>query len=276
MNLFLTKNEVEFYKAGIIEAFDELLSHPWFSGRKGAKQWQFLRHCFRTLFGEVEEDYPCSGTQAIQYKYEINDKLQRYYLAFGKPIKFVFRLVSEMKQGPLSYQEPDYPSCNGYRLMVSYNQRTPDEIQQGKLLIEKAVADAIDAEFDSYRKLPEVETTALDGLFDRGCSRYREIVNLLRKHKERGWVLNNEMNPSTKRLIDVRIRNISDKDAEVSTSEYWLLMWWSTKHKKYAHTYKEMNRQTYYLAWRNGKWLVSDNIWGKPRTSTPRRNIRDR
>ena len=276
MSVFMTKNEVVFYKTEITAAFEELIRHPWFSGRRAAKQWQFFRHCFQTLLGKVDEDYPCTGTQAIQYKYEINDKLQRYYLAFGKPIRFVFRLVSERKQGPSLNEEPDYPSCNGYRLMISYNQKTPDEIQHRRMQLERTVADAIDAEFDSYRKLPEVETTALDELFDRSCSRYREIVNLLQKHNARGWVLNNEMNPSTKRLIDVKIRKMSDNNAEVATAEYWLLMWWSTNDQKYAHTYKEMNRQMYYLILRDGKWLVADNIWGKPRTSTPKRNIRDR
>lgn len=87
------------------------------------------------------------------------------------------------------------------------------------------------------------------------------------------WLVK-EANPSTKRLIDIRIKDISENRAEVRTSEYWLLMWWSIPDKKYAHTYKEMNRQLYYLIWKDGRWSVQENIYEKPKTSTPRRNIR--
>lgn len=276
MSVFLSKKEVDQYQAEIGDAFQAILTHPWFSGRRKALQWSFLKHCFQVLTGKTKDDFPCSEKQAIQYKYEVSDRLQRYYLAFGKPIKFLFRLISERKAGKPGYDEPDYPSCNGYRLMVSYNIDLPDAIQQKKLLLEKAIADAIDAEFSSYQKLPELELTGLGEVFDSSGSRYKEIVNLLRKHKARGWTLGNEMNPSTKRLIDIKIKRMSKSSAEVRTTEYWLLMWWSSKDQKYAHTYKEENRQTYRLIWKDEKWLVTDNSWEKPKTSTPRRNIRNR
>ncbi len=212
----------------------------------------------------------------MQYKYEISDRLQRYYLGFGKPVKFVFRLVSEKNSGRYEIEEPDYPSCNGYRLMVSYNSDLPDAVQHTKLLLEKTVANASDAEFEAYEKLPDVDAAQLRDFFDSEGSRYKEIVNLLRKHKARGWTIGNEMNPSTKRLIDVKIKRFSATEAEVRTCEYWLLMWWSLTEKKYAHTYKEENRQTYILIWKGEKWVVTDNSWEKPKTSTPRRNIRNR
>lgn len=274
MEMYLTLKEIKHYQPEIKQEFETILKHPWFSGRKASKQWLFLKHCSAVLMGEKTEDFDCTEKQAINYKYEISDRLNRYYLSFGKPISFVFLLVSVKKDGLADYGEAGYPSCNGYYLRVSYNKDHPDSIQQEKLLLEKTIAEAIDAEFEVYQKLPELDFTGLERVFDKTGSAYKEICNRAAKHKKRKWVLQNEMNPSTKRLVDVRIKNISKNKAEVRTSEYWLLMWWSLKEEKYAHTYKEMNRQRYYLIWKNNKWMVRENIYQKPKTSTPRRNIR--
>ncbi|MDQ4120032.1 MAG: hypothetical protein M3209_01015 [Acidobacteriota bacterium] len=274
MSVYLTLNEIAYYKPEIEEEFAAIMKHPWFSARRNARQWLFFKHCFAVLMGESGGDFPCTEKQAINYKFEINDRLQRYYLSFGKPIKFVFSLVSAKKDKFNDYEEADYPSCNGYYLRVSYNKAAPDTIRQKRLLLEKTIAEAIDAEFEVYRKLPELDFTKLEEVFDTDGSRYKEIVNIAKKHRKRGWIIQNEMNPSTKRLIDIKIKNISENGSKVHTSEYWLLMWWSVKEEKYAHTYKEMNRQTYYLIWNNNRWLVRENIYEKPRTSTPRRNIR--
>ncbi len=274
MSVYLTNKEVGHYRSEIEEEFQTIIRHPWFSGRKNARQWLFFRHCFSVLMGEASGDFECSAKQAIDYKYEINDRLQRYYLSFGKPIKFIFHLINDKKAGVVDYDEPDYPSCNGYKLRVSYNKALPDVLQEKKLLIETTIANAMDAEFEVYQQVPELDFTRLAEVFDIDGSAYKWIVNLAKKHKKRGWTLRNEMNPSTKRLIDIRIRDISEGRADARTSEYWLLMWWSIGEKKYIHTYKEMNRQQYYLIWKNNKWLVQENIYEKPKTSTPRRNIR--
>lgn len=272
--MYLTRKEIDHYLPEITEEFQAIIKHPWFSGRKNALQWQFLRHCFSILTGESTGDFECSEKQAICYKYEVNDRLQHYYLAFGKPIKFVFNLINDKKAGIHDYDEPDYPSCNNYKLRVSYNKDRPDDIQNQKLLIEKTIAESMDEEFEVYRALPDLEFTRLGEVFDLNGSAYKEIVNRAKKHRRRRWVIKGDTNPSTKRLIDIRIDNISANKAKARTSEYWLLMWWSLKDEKYIHTYKEMNRQRYFLIYKNDRWLVQENIYEKPKTSTPRRNIR--
>lgn len=274
MSVYLTKKEIDHYRPEIEEEFRAIIRHPWFSGRKNARQWLFFKHCFGVLIGEMIGDFPCNEKQAIYYKYEVNERLQRYYLSFGKPIKFVFHLINDKKAGIIDYDEADYPSCNNYKLRVSYNKNQPDVIQEKKLLIEKTIAEAMDAEFDAYRALPALEFTKLAEVFDTNGSAYKEIVNRIKKHKKRGWIIQGETNPSTKRLIDVRIGSMSESRAEIRTTEYWLLMWWSIPEEKYAHTYKEVNRQRYFLVWKDNRWLVQENIYDKPKTSTPRRNIR--
>lgn len=274
MSTYLTKKEIDHYLPEIREEFRTIIDHSWFSGKRNARQWRFFRHCFHVLTGEADGDFECNEKQAIYYKYEISDRLQRYYLSFGKPIKFVFHLINEKKSGISDFDEPEYPSCNNYKLRVSYNKNRPDDIQEKKLLIEKTIAESMDAEFDAYRALPTLDFTMLAEVFDTSGSAYKEIVNRVKKHKKRGWIIQGESNPSTKRLIEVRIGRISENSAEARTSEYWLLMWWSLKEEKYAHTYKEMNRQRYFLVWEVDRWRVQENIYEKPKISTPRRNIR--
>lgn len=274
MGLSLSKKELEHYREGIEKEFAVLMGHRRFSGRRNARQWQFFRHCFHVLMDNRKGDFDCTDKEAVNYKFEVNSKLRRHYLSFGEPIEFVFSLVSERKDGRSDSADEDYPSSNGYYLRVFFNKDRPDKIQLRKLLIEKTVGWAIDAEFRAYEKLPDLLTEELEQVFETSCSAYKRILNLLRSHQKRGWSLSNTDNPSTKRLIDIKIRQMTDNFAEVDTTEYWLLMWWSAEKQKYAHTYNETNRQKYFLTRKKKKWLVGDNPYEKPKTSTPRRNIR--
>ncbi len=274
MGLSLTRKEIRFYLPEIEAEFEALTNHPWFSGRRNSKQWQFLRHCFEVLMERRVGDFDCGPKEAVNYKFEVSERLQRYYLHFGKPIKFIFQVESVKKEGVAELSDASYPACNGYYLRVFFNKDRPDDIQLRKLLIEKTVSRAIDAEFAAYESLPDVNIERLDKVFDKNGSAFKRILNVLNAHQKRGWILGNPQNPSTKRLVDVRIKEMTENFAEVSTTEYWLLMWWGVKEKKYAHIYNETNRQTYFLVRKKKNWVVTDNPYAKPRTSTPRRNIR--
>ena len=273
MELFLNFEEVKFYEAEIKEEFTSLINHRWFSARKNSWQWQFLKHCFQVLMGETNKDFACSEKQAIQYKYEISERLTRYYLSYGKPLKFVFSLVHEKNDGITDYEEASYPACNHYLLRISFNNEAPQTLLQKRLLIEKTLAEAVDAEWTVYNQIPDLDFSLLEKAFDKSGSAYKLICHIANSNKNRGWTLQNATNPSTKRLIDVKIKKMTGKTAQARTSEYWLLSWWSVKNERYEHTYKELNRQTYTLVWKKDKWLVLDNIYPPPKTSTPRRNI---
>jgi hypothetical protein len=65
---------------------------------------------------------------------------------------------------------------------------------------------------------------------------------VLTHHKERGWILTNPMNPSTKRVLMLKVKKIDKREIFVSTTEYWYLRWWDTKNS-YAFPNRETNRK---------------------------------
>lgn len=88
---------------------------------------------------------------------------------------------------------------------------------------------------------------------------------------QRGWILANPRNPSTKRLLSIDAREIRGDTAIVRTTEYWYLRWWSVVEGKYRYPYRETNHQTYVLVRQGEDWLVEENIRPAPRSSTPHR-----
>jgi hypothetical protein len=274
MGLGLSHKEVNFYRPDIELAFVRILNHPWFKSRPNSKQWQFFRHCFEVLMGKSTKNYDCTDKEAVNYKFEISDRLRRYYLSGGERIDFVFQLESVKKEGVDYLSEPDYPQCNGYRLRVFFNKDTPDKIQLRKLLVEKCVEKAIRAEFEAYESLSDRSLETLSMSFDSNGAAYKKIANLVRAHRRKGLILSNKDNPSTVRPIDIKIKELSDKSAQVVTREYWLLMWWSKSEARYVYTYNEVNRQNYFLAHKGKHWIIVDNPYPKPSRSTPRRSLR--
>lgn len=275
MSLELSLKEIDHYQASLDAEFESLINSPPFGARKSSQQWRFFRHCFEVLMGRATGDYAGEPKHIVNYKFEINERLRLYYLAAGRSVSYIFKLVSAKKAGVAEMREANYPSCNGYFLKVYYNEDDPDQMQLRKLAVEKAISQAIDAEFAAYEGLAETDLENLASKFDRNSSAYKRIANIVRAHRDkRGWTLTNQDNPSTKRLIDVYVKDLSDKTAEARTTEYWLLMWWDSKSKRYAHYYSETNRQTYFLEKRKNKWIVTDNPYPRPTTSASRRNIR--
>ena len=188
---------------------------------------------------------------------------------------FVFSLIHEDHDGLAGYEEATYPTCNGYLLRVLPNEAEPVTLRLKRLLAEKVVIEAVRAEFDVLNSLPDLDLSPLDNLFTKDGSAYKRVVHIAEGTQRRRWTLKNPDNPSIIRLIDVKVQNLTAKEARLRTSEYWLLHWWSPEAGAYAHQYNEVNRQIYILKWSDNRWLVHDNVYPKPKTSTPRRNFQN-
>lgn len=55
------------------------------------------------------------------------------------------------------------------------------------------------------------------------------------------------------------IKQITAREADLPTTEYWYLHWWSQNFSKYVYAYRETNRQKYFLEKREGTWKVFEN-----------------
>jgi len=218
------------------------------------------------------------NSQKAQIKFEAESKLKQYYLRPGKKINYVFKLIHRNNINNIFLEDADgYPNIGGYSVLI---RDTSNEINHNhnltekdvKEYIERVVSEAVDTEFEAYKTLPQmIDNELLNNWFFPFGPAKKEIVNLLTRHIERGWTLNNLMNPSTKRILSIKVKDITKNEIFVSTTEYWYLRWWDSKKNTYAFPYRETNRQKYVLRKDNGIWKVYEVIRPSPRTSIPHR-----
>lgn len=255
-----------------------LLSDKALVGKPSARQWRFLTACLERML-EPEKGMPfrpVDKNQAAQWKFEVEDKLRRYYLRPGKPPAQVFRLVHRSQLGDLGiFEDEVVPDLAGYCLLVrdftggaQVPEGSPREL---KAYLERVVAEAANAELRAYLALPELLIEGLLPYFIKGSPAYNGILTVLTQKKKKGWVLNNPYNPSTQRINKLSVRSIGQKEAIVHTTEYWYLRWWDDRNKRYTYPYCETNHQIYVLKCEDNEWKIYQEQKPSPRTSAPHR-----
>jgi hypothetical protein len=184
---------------------ERVLAAKALAGKPKARQGRFFRDAVaRLLSGNDPSEFDAlSRVQAAQLKFEVEDKLRRFYLRPGRSLEFVFTLVHESELPTYGMEDTDaYP-----------------------------------------------RTAA----------------------SQRGWVISNPLNPSTKRLLALKVKRAANGEAVVSTTEYWYLRWWGTREGSYVYPYRETNHQFYILHREPGNWRVYQNLRPPPRSSVPSR-----
>lgn len=270
---YLSLLEIRSRTDHIRAAFDALWQTKSLIGKPQARQWQFFQAIFERLM-LCESSAPFTGVPAArtaQWKFEVEDKLRRFYLRRGGNVDYIFTIAHKSELAGKDMDTPDaYPDLQGYCLLVrdvlAETANNDTEISQPQFL-ERVIAEAIDAEFRAYMALPEIKVDELEKWFVVDSPAMREIVNILLRHAKRGWVVSNPMNPSTKRLLSVKIKSIKNGEAHVNTMEYWYLKWWDQKIDAFVYPYRETNRQMYILKRDKGAWRVYENLRPLPRTS---------
>ena len=272
---YLSLAEIQERSADILSALESLINTKAVANKPNAKQWRFLRDGVRCLFSPcVDSEFQnISPVRAAQLKFETEDRLKRYYLRPGRPLDFVFTLVhkSDLAKYGLIDRE-DYPSLAGYCVLirdkVDDNNKGPDDL---KKYLERVITEAMDAEFRAYAALPRIDQDDLNKWFVTDSPAMKEIMNLLTRHQKKGWIISNSLNPSTKRLLDIKVKKIENLHAFINTMEYWFLRWWDVKDGSYTYPYRETNRQMYVLKKEPDGWKVFENLRPSPRSSTPHR-----
>lgn len=247
---FLTLEQLREWVVEIRAAFDALMENQTLAVRKHARQWRFFRYCLEHTLGTSPEAFHFDGRQQLaQFKFEVEDKLRRFYLRHGAPVEFVFSLVHRRDAArDRLVVDPRYPETAGYCLLVRDRRDAGDAgictRAETRVYLESIIANCMDAEFSAYQALPEIDEAPLQRWFRRGSDAYRDLVHTLEQLKRRGWVLSNPCNPSTKRLLAIEIKEMRDKEAVVRTTEYWYLRWWSTVERQYRYPHRETNHHT--------------------------------
>jgi hypothetical protein len=279
--MYLAVSEIRRRSVELNGELEMLFNAKALVGKPGARQWRFFRACTRELIsGEIDHAFKAlAPVQAAQWKYEVENKLSRYYLRPGKPCHFIFTMVhvSRLAQYGLEATE-QYPNLAGYCVLVrdfAGDSKTGD-INCTKEIgsyLERVVAEAVDAEFRAYSALPMTTNNDLLQWFCAQSPAINEIHNIVTRHRQKGWVISNPMNPSTKRVLKIRVAKVESNEAVVRTMEYWYLRWWDMNRNCYVYPYRETNRQVYILRKGPDGWKVYQNLRPSPRTTTPHRRI---
>ena len=280
MNEYLSVQEVREVGGTVREVFRALLASPTVVRRARSRQWVFLKRLFSALLGEKAPSLQASCAQLAQYKFEVESRLRLYYEIHGSgPVSYIFAIKHRSEAISHGLIDDAYPAMNGYVLLVAETSGAtaiPPK-RASRQLIERVIDDAVRAELAVYRACPAVDLTPLDGLFVKDGEKYRYIANIAQQHHKKGWTISQPpTNPSTGRLLSVRVVRTGPDEAEVRTKEYWYLRWWSIKEQKYVdNPWKETSRLMYWLVLRDGRWLVEADHLPRPRAQSPRRMRRN-
>ena len=271
--MYLTLEQLRARRSVILDEIEALLSTAPLVGRPRAAQWTFLKACLAVALGDQPpSDFdPPDRVRSAQLKFEVEERLRRYYLHPGRKVTLVLHLVhvSRLERAGVAH---GYPAFASYALLATDADATRWSEGGAKLrdYLERIVAEAIDDEFEAFRSLPRVRRKLLCRRFVEHGPAFRQVVTYLEGLKRRGWVISEPpTNPSTKRLMSVRVTGTDADTAHVKTEEYWYLYYWDPRRTRYVHPYRERNRQEYVLRrCEDGEWRVLDNIYPAPRTTS--------
>src|SRR5262249_16828767 len=158
-----------------------------------------------------------------QYRFEVEDRLTRFYARPGPRVKFTFSLWDSSRAVREGMIDETYPLANGYALIVCDERKVhaPEPAKDSRARVRQVVVEASKAEFAVYRKLPSVDLTPLDGIFLKDGPAYMRIKYMVEQLSQKHWTIANRNNPSTHLLRDVKIVKLTDTEAELRTREYW-------------------------------------------------------
>jgi FMN phosphatase YigB (HAD superfamily) len=84
---------------------------------------------------------------------------------------------------------------------IDQERRTSNPVDQWNYL-ERVVAEAMDAEFQAYQSLPEIDLTPLSSWFCPGSPAIKEILNLLYRHQKKGWIISNTVKSIYQKVVE--------------------------------------------------------------------------
>jgi hypothetical protein len=148
---FLTLEQLREWVGEIRTAFDALMANQTLAARKDARQWQFFRVCLERTLGVSPGAWSSGRPQQLaQFKFEVENKLRRFYMRHGRPLDFVFSLVH--RRDALRDQlviEPHYPHTEGYYLLVR-DRRDGGEVANWTLAESRAYLESVVASLNAH------------------------------------------------------------------------------------------------------------------------------
>jgi len=151
------------------------------------------------------------------------------------------------------------------------NENPIDVSQEEQKHILSIVQQAVTLEFEVFQSIPRIENqlqqfstyVSIEG------TAYEKVKQIAQRQIERGWIINNHLNPSHFDLLELKISKVEGNTAYVKTEEYWFLKWFDPAGKSYAYLYDNQNTQLYVLKKKNDQWKIFTNIYSTNIKRTP-------
>jgi hypothetical protein len=112
---YLSPDDLRSCSAACRAQLEALLATKAVVGKPHARQWKFLKDAVEHLLtGNHSSEFAgVSPVQAAQLKFEVEDKLRRFYLRPGRSPQFVFMLVHHSELGLYGLEDGAYPALAG-------------------------------------------------------------------------------------------------------------------------------------------------------------------
>lgn len=151
-----------------------------------------------------------------------------------------------------------YPSLNHFLAAQTEEVKNDFRKETTHVAFEKLILDYCREEFECIQRLPRIDMGDLaDYLFDDGPLKKR-ISDVLVKYSDLDFRVNNIENRSNFEVFDFKTISVTEDLAVLTVKEFWNIEW-KDGNDTTAKIYNKINKQTYFIKKRDGKWKIWDN-----------------
>lgn len=153
-----------------------------------------------------------------------------------------------------------HPSLNSFLSNQNEKEKETEEVESKKQAetFEKLIFEYCQEAFKCLQKLPAINCEEMSAyLFDDGPLKKR-IKKALTKYSNYGTAFNNIENNPAFTVSDFTTVTVDNDLVVITVKESWHFEWKNASEEK-LNTYNKVNRQSYFLKKREGKWKIWDN-----------------
>lgn len=236
--------------------------------------------------GSTLEETIANGIENMHYFAIVlsPDSIESSWVKFELDFAAKLEVKKDVKILPILYKDCEIPDFFNTKRFVDFKDESKFErgleqilttvsLSEFEIGMLKSVRNGLEAEFNAYKNLPIIDTKELEKYFEKNGQAFIRIYNLLIQHRKRSWIINNENNPSSYELIDIRLVNSEKGKYEIKTIEYFYLRWFDTFINVYVQSYDLKNEQSYFLNNENGVWKIQTNTYSSVENKVHKRNL---
>lgn len=152
-----------------------------------------------------------------------------------------------------------YPSLNHFLLkdQPGTSKKAAKETKSAEAVFESLIQNYCQEEFKCLQRLPEIDLCAISDYVFADSPLIKRISDSLVKYSDMDFSVNCHMNRSNYEVYGFKTVTVTEDLAVMTAKEFWNIEWKDCGGSTSA--YNKINKQTYFIKKRNGKWKIWDN-----------------